>query len=697
MKKLFCLIALLSFFYSCNEVEGNLVGVEGRDPYYPDVLGPGKLPIGMAYVPSGAYQSGEDDEDIMGLHTARKKTVSVQAFYMDATEISNNEYRQFVHWVRDSIAREKLYRRSYAGDAEQWVRIPDDFWIRMGPYGEIYDAGSDVQGGNTPFELFMDSTNNSAVDQSLLIIGSPFNKGAEAAGPNKKLFGGNITLINGLEVRPKDLKDVLGLNYGDWMNEQDFVFENYTSKGKSVFKGDKTQKKGYTTQLTKKAKMYQMGRLEARKYLTLDWEMPLDYQDPETNFLLSDMFYSEQERFYGRREIDTRLLYFDYYWIDYKEAARRGKVITKSVDSRRTFSYDSLGNVDRDLYNRSRRDPLSKDYKRDDLHRSTLYTMDANNNKVWVDTTVYSDQALDADGQPIQGKQIADPDNLYGTILENPGQDLDMGFSNSKGGHNAIRGHTDRSRFIIKERINVYPDTLCWVRDFTYAFHSPMTKNYFWHTAYDNYPVVGVTWTQAKAFSVWRTQIYHSWLQSNGDLFVNDFRLPLESEWERAARGDLDQSQFPWGGPYIRNASGCFLANFKPMRGRYFEDGGFHTVKVYSYNPNGFGLYCMAGNVAEWCSTAFDESQYEFGHDMNSDYEYEAKDGDHPVKKRKVIRGGSWKDIGYYLNNSTRTFEYQDSAKSYIGFRNVMTHLGRGGKDLDLENGEEIQSDIQLK
>jgi formylglycine-generating enzyme required for sulfatase activity len=497
-----------------------------------------------------------------------------------------------------------------------------------------------------------------------------------------------------MEIRPKDLKGVLGIK--NWANEESFVFQNYTSGGKSVFKGDKTEKKGYTTQLTKKAKQYQMGRLEARKYLTLDWEAPLDYADPETNFLLSDMFYSEQERFYGRRTIDTRLLYFDYYWIDYKEAARRGKIITKSVDSRRSYSYDSLQNVssanaDGNLYSRSRRDPLSKDYKRDDLHRSALYTMDANNNKVWVDTTVYTDQALS------NGKQITDPNNLYGTILENPGQDLDMGYSNSKGGHNAIRGHTDRSRFIIKERINVYPDTLCWVRDFTYAFHSPMTKNYFWHTAYDNYPVVGITWTQAKAFSVWRTQIYHSWLHANGDLFVNDFRLPTESEWERAARGDLDQSQFPWGGPYIRNASGCFLANFKPMRGRYFEDGGFHTVKVYSYNPNGFGLYCMAGNVAEWCSTAFDESQYEFGHDMNSDYNYEAKDGDHPVKKRKVIRGGSWKDIGYYLNNSTRTFEYQDTAKSYIGFRNVMTHLGRGGKELDLENGEEIQSDIQLK
>jgi formylglycine-generating enzyme required for sulfatase activity len=105
----------------------------------------------------------------------------------------------------------------------------------------------------------------------------------------------------------------------------------------------------------------------------------------------------------------------------------------------------------------------------------------------------------------------------------------------------------------------------------------------------------------------------------------------------------------------------------------------------------------MAGNVAEWCSTTFDESMYEFGHDMSGEYDYQAQDGDPAVKKRKVIRGGSWKDIGYYLMNSTRTYEYQDTAKSYIGFRNVMTHLGRGGKDIDQENGEEIQSDIQLK
>jgi formylglycine-generating enzyme required for sulfatase activity len=441
------------------------------------------------------------------------------------------------------------------------------------------------------------------------------------------------------------------------------------------------------------------GRKENRKYLTLNWETPIDYTDPGISFLLSDMYYSEEEQYFKNKQIDTRLLFYDYMWIDYKEAAKRGKVVTKEN------SYDKRINA---MKPQERRNPLSKDDKSNGTHRATLTVDGKDNDMVWYDGTSVPlanpdsmkignpDALKDGSGNPLQIKEETGP-LTDKNFFNNPGQDLDLGFSNSKGQHNAIRGHADRSRYIIKERINVYPDTLCWVRDYTYSYHDPMAENYFWHTAYDNYPVVGVTWCQAKAFSVWRTQLYHSWLLANGDLYVNDFRLPSEVEWERAARGDLELSQYPWGGPYIRNANGCFLANFKPMRGRYFEDGGFHTVKVYSYNPNAYGLYCMAGNVAEWCNTAFDESAYEFTHDLNSEYAYDAKDDDHPVKKRKVIRGGSWKDIGYYLQNSTRTFEYQDTAKCYIGFRNVMTHLGRGGKDIDAENGEEIQMDIQLK
>ncbi len=695
MKKLLGLLVLLPLLYACPTVEGNLVGVKGRDVFDPDILGPGRLPVGMVYVKSGGYQSGVDDEDIMGVFTAQKKTVSVQAFYMDATEISNNEYRQFVHWVRDSIAREKLYRRSYDEDAQEWVNIDEDHFFKE-PYRTLLDMGSDVQGGNTPFQLLMDSTNNSEVDKTVLTLMGNYGGG--------KKPGKQTPLINGYSYTPDKKAQPQAKNTGIVMTEEDIrgIFQQYSNDPKKQKKNakagaDKAGGKG-------KANFTQGGRIENRKYFTLNWEKPIEYEDPETSFILSDMFYSESERFYKRREIDTRLLFFDYYWIDYKEAARRGKIQTKSVDARKSYGYENLNaGASEQLYQRSKREPLSKDYKTNDWHRATL---DEKGDKVWLDTTMYSRQwgQIDENGNKIidttifsVGDSIVKKGLLKQTILQNPGQDLDLGFTNSKGQHNAIRGHTDRGRFIIKERINVYPDTLCWVRDFTYSFHEPMTQNYFWNNAYDNYPVVGVTWNQAKAFSVWRTQIFHSWLISNGDMYVNDFRLPTESEWERAARGDLDISQYPWGGPYIRNSSGCFLANFKPLRGRYFEDGGFHTVKVYSYNPNGFGLYCMAGNVAEWCSSAFDESQYEFGHDLNSDYDYQAKDGDPPVKKRKVIRGGSWKDIGYYLMNGTRTYEYQDTAKSYIGFRNVMTHLGRGGSELDQENGEEIQSDIQLK
>jgi len=700
MKKLIYFILLFPILFACNSgVEGNLVGVRGRAVFYPDVLGPGKVPLGMVYIPSGAYQTGEDDEDIMGLHTARVKTVSVPAFYMDQTEISNNEYRQFVYWVRDSIAREKLYRRSFDDQAERWINVPDNFFKE--PYRTFINMGSDVQGGNTPFQLFMDSTNNAEVDKIFLgLLGD-----IEGAKMKKIKSEKPLELINGYKLDQKNNIPSSEKRPDLVMTDADLrsIFQQYTNK--DINQGTRKVKPGSSDKASKSPKVNtaydQGGRVENRKYFTLNWEEKIDYSDAETSFLLSDMYFSESEQFYKRKEIDTRLLFFDYYWVDFKEAAKRGKVITKSVDARNNFHYDSL-NQSRDggIYKKGRREPLGKDYKASDSHRSTLFT-DFGGDKVWVDTTVYAKgkQYGDPQGSQVDNTlySISDTNSLYGTVLQNPGQDFDLGFTNSKGQHNALRGHTDRSRFIIKERINVYPDTLCWMRDFTYSNNEAMSQNYFWNSAYDNYPVVGVTWPQAKAFSVWRSQLFHSWLQSNGDMFVNDFRLPTETEWERGARGDLDLAQYPWGGPYIRNAAGCFLANFKPLRGRYFEDGGFHTVKVYSYNPNGFGLYCMAGNVAEWCSTTFDESMYEFGHDMSGEYDYQAQDGDPAVKKRKVIRGGSWKDIGYYLMNSTRTYEYQDTAKSYIGFRNVMTHLGRGGKDIDMENGEEIQSDIQLK
>jgi len=140
-----------------------------------------------------------------------------------------------------------------------------------------------------------------------------------------------------------------------------------------------------------------------------------------------------------------------------------------------------------------------------------------------------------------------------------------------------------------------------------------------------------------------------------------------------ASQLKLNGNIYPWGSYYVRNVKGCYVANLKPNRGNYVADSPTTTtaMKVGQFEPNDYGLYDMAGNVAEWTSTAFYEAAYDAIHDFNPEIQYDATIDDPPVMKRKVIRGGSWKDIKYFLRNSTRSYEYQDTAKSYIGFRCV--------------------------
>ena len=146
-------------------------------------------------------------------------------------------------------------------------------------------------------------------------------------------------------------------------------------------------------------------------------------------------------------------------------------------------------------------------------------------------------------------------------------------------------------------------------------------------------------------------------------------RLPTEAEWEYAARGGLESATYPWGGPYTKNDRGCFRANFKPLRGDYAADQALYTVEAKSYEPNGFGLYNMAGNVSEWVDSSYEPSSYDFSSNMNPNV-------NDTGNLRKVLRGGSWKDIAYFLQVSSRDYEYADSARSYIGFRNVQDYMG---------------------
>lgn len=230
-----------------------------------------------------------------------------------------------------------------------------------------------------------------------------------------------------------------------------------------------------------------------------------------------------------------------------------------------------------------------------------------------------------------------------------------------------------RGDLISRRIINIYPDTMCWMTEFTYSYNEPAMLNYFSHPSYGMFPVVGVTWEQAQAFCHWRNAQY----QSVSNLpRAQEYRLPTEAEWEYAARGGRYNATYPWGGPYVRDAKGCFLANFKPMRGNYTEDGYFLPSAVGTYDPNDYGLYDMAGNVAEWTDDTYDETTATFALDMNPSYRYDAREGDLKVMRRKVLKGGSWKDVGAYLQCGMRDFEYQDVCRPSIGFRCVRTHIG---------------------
>jgi sulfatase modifying factor 1 len=224
--------------------------------------------------------------------------------------------------------------------------------------------------------------------------------------------------------------------------------------------------------------------------------------------------------------------------------------------------------------------------------------------------------------------------------------------------------------FMKNEILNVYPDTAVWVKDFNYSYNDPMHQDYFYHQSYGDYPVVGVSWEQANAFCNWRTRKKNDYLKSRKNrISVPDFRLPTEAEWEYAARGGLEFATYPWGSGGTQSDRGCFLANFKPVRGNYAADGALYTMEAKSYSANDYGLYNMAGNVSEWTNTAYNLSSYYIASTMNPNVE-------NRKNKRKIIRGGSWKDVAYFLEVGSRDYEYADTARSYIGFRTVQNYLG---------------------
>ncbi|GAA0740213.1 MULTISPECIES: gliding motility lipoprotein GldK [Flavobacteriaceae] len=444
MKKFALLTAVLALLVSCGSGDrGELVGVKGKK-WHPE------KPYGMTLVPGGAFIMGKSDDDLAGVQDAPTRTATVRAFYMDETEITNSEYRQFVNWVRDSIIRTNL-----AIIADDFGLTPDD-----GGTGEF--AFKDA-----------DTTNMSVYEK--------------------------------------------------------YMIDNYSGLGPTGYEGRK---------------------------LNHDVDLIFDtseYPDEYYAEVMDTMYLPIEESYNGQRTWDVKKFKFQYTYMDIKKAAK------------------------------------NKNLRRKDV--------------------------------------------------------------------------------LITEEVEVYPDTTAWIRDFAYSYNEPMHNDYFWHDAYGDYPVVGVSWKQANAFCQWRTLNKNGYQKSKGKAFVNSFRLPSEAEWEYAARGGLQGATFPWGGPYTKNDRGCFMANFKPLRGDYAADQALYTVEADAYEPNDYNLYNMAGNVSEWVYGSYDPGSYEYSSTINPNV-------NDPDNERKVVRGGSWKDVAYFLQVSSRDYEYADSARSYIGFRTVQDYMG---------------------
>ena len=215
----------------------------------------------------------------------------------------------------------------------------------------------------------------------------------------------------------------------------------------------------------------------------------------------------------------------------------------------------------------------------------------------------------------------------------------------------------------------LYPDSNVWRNDFTNHMADILLEGYYEHPAYDEYPVVGITWEAAKYFAAAHTNYFNEYREGKGLPPYPSFSLPSAAQWEYAARGGKELAKYPWGGPYIRDHEGNLRANFKSDRGNYNEGGYTYTSPVTAFPPNEYNLYDMAGNVSEWTLDSYNPAIFSRTWDLDPLYINEEE----PLK---IIKGGSWKDISRFLQTGSIDYERKDKARSYIGFRCVIPYIG---------------------
>jgi len=164
---------------------------------------------------------------------------------------------------------------------------------------------------------------------------------------------------------------------------------------------------------------------------------------------------------------------------------------------------------------------------------------------------------------------------------------------------------------------------------------SSTRASYYGAPAYDDFPVIFVTWNQATA--------YCSWMEK---------RLPTEAEWEDAARGGLSGKRYAWG-----DTIGGADANYMDSGDPWDND----TSQVEYYAPNGYGLYDMAGNVYEWINDWFQLNYYSVS---------PTNDPPGPASgTSRGARGGGWDTTTDKLRAANRAGYGPTTQYNFIGFR----------------------------